>query len=412
MNKIEKRVIIIGGGTFQPIRNHLSLAAPAFGYTAKSIHKLIKGSELYLTKMADWTSKLVTNEDVESFILELVKDRHVGTIILNVALCDFKAEPIDGLDNGWHAKRLETANGNVTLTLTPTDKLISKIRRVRPDIFLVGFKTTTNKSVDEQFLSGLKMMKSSKCNLVLANDTVTRMNLIITPEETMYSVTEKRANAISDLCEMITLRNDLTYHNGIFKPTSLTKNIPFQDAPKSFQEVVKFLIDNGGYIENNGNGFTPGHFCYRNYNHKLAGVGSFVSSQRKVNHNLVEDNGMTLVKVDANEDFEYIGTRKPSVGARSQFIMLQENPNTMAIVHTHNPLKMGSKVPIAEQRPFQCGSLECGMNTVNNLGTFDDGIKAVYLRKHGINILFDFDTPSKKVIQFIKDNVELGVKVR
>lgn len=33
-----KKIIILGGGTFMPIRNHLSLCAPAFGRTAQQIH--------------------------------------------------------------------------------------------------------------------------------------------------------------------------------------------------------------------------------------------------------------------------------------------------------------------------------------------------------------------------------------
>ena len=59
-----RRTIILGGGTFQPIRNHLSLSAPAFGTTARILHVLIPNSELVLTKMADYTSTLMSNEDL------------------------------------------------------------------------------------------------------------------------------------------------------------------------------------------------------------------------------------------------------------------------------------------------------------------------------------------------------------
>jgi len=409
---VKKRVIVIGGGTFSAIRNHLSLSAPAFGYTAKQMHKQLEGSELFLTKMANHKSKLISNLDVELFIDELLEDETVGTIILNAALCDYKAINIDGIECGWHAKRLETAKGDLTITLSPSEKIISKIRRKRPDIFLVGFKTTTDKSSDEQFLIALKMMKSSKCNLVLANDTVTRNNMIITPEETIYSETTDRKLVISELCKMIEMRNSLTYHRGIFKPNSLTTNVSFNSAPDNFKTVIKFLIENGGYLENNGNGFTPGHFCYRldvNSDNKLV---SFVSSQRKVNHNMVEYNGMTLVKIDDEGVFHYIGTKKPSVGARSQYLMLQSNPEMDFIVHTHNPLKVNSNLPIASQKPFQCGSDECGLNTLNNLASVDENIKAVFLDKHGINILFSKNADPNKVIEFIKENIELGIKIK
>lgn len=399
---MERKTVILGGGTFQPIRNHLSLAAPAFGTTAKQIHWAL-GGELILTKMANWTSPLVTNDDVEELIDELLERDDIGTIVMNVAMCDYEAIPINGVDNGWHAKRLKTSEGNVNITLTPTEKVISKIRKKRPDIFLVGFKTTTGETSEDQFLIALKMMKKTKCNLVLANDVVTRNNMIITPEETIYSETILRGAVIEELSNMIKMRSNLTYHRGSFTDS---ENIPFDEAPNKFKDVIRFLIDNGGYIENNGNGFTPGHFCYR------LNEDSFVSSQRGVNHNEVIQNGFTLVKVDENGDLHYYGKRKPSVGARSQNLMLKQNPEYDFIVHTHNPLKEGSKIPVASQKPFQCGSLECGLNTVNNMKDFNEGrLKAVYLDKHGINLLFKKEASSEEVIEFLKENIELGIKV-
>lgn len=396
-----KRVIILGGGTFEPIRNHLALSAPAFGSTAKKIHELIPGSELVLTKMADSKSDLKSNSDVEKYIDELLDDKNVGTIVLNIAFCDFKSEPIDGIENGFHAERLKTSEGNVSLNLTPTDKVISKIRLKRPDIFLVGFKTTTGKTSEEQFLIALQMMKKTKCNLVLANDTVTRNNMVITPEETIYGETNDRSFVLKELVEIIQLRNNLTYNHSIFNNVN---SIPIQETPKNFQNVIDFLIKNGGYIENNGNGFTPGHFCYQ------IDDKSFLSSQRKANHNLVFTEGMSRVEVD-DDKFTVSGKRKASVGARSQWLILQQNPGYDCIIHTHNPLKKGSNMPIAEQRPFQCGSLECGLNTVNNMKEFD-GIKAVYLDKHGANILFNSKDDYQNVIKFIIENIDLGTKVK
>ncbi len=166
------------------------------------------------------------------------------------------------------------------------------------------------------------------------------------------------------------------------------------------------MIDNGGYLENNGNGFTPGHFCWE------ISENTFLSSQRKANHNLVFTEGMSLVEV-SDDKFTVSGSRKASVGSRSQWLMLQENTDYDCIVHTHNPLKSGSLVPTTPQKPYQCGSLECGMNSLNNLGEFKtQDLKSVYLDKHGINILFKSKSDPNMVIEFIKSNIELGVKVK
>ena len=78
------------------------------------------------------------------------------------------------------------------MELTPADKVIGRIRKHRKDIFLVGFKTTANATPQEQFSKGLALMKKASCNLVMVNDTVTRNNFIITPEEESY-------NLISDI---------------------------------------------------------------------------------------------------------------------------------------------------------------------------------------------------------------------
>ena len=408
-----KKIAIIGGGTFAPIRNHLALCAPAFGTTADNLGLLIdevsrelkmgqQDVRIHKTAMAGGHREFRTNEDVSGLLDELISDENVGTIILNVAFCDF--EPIDELA-GFHGPRLKTSLGNRILHIRPSDKIIDKIRRVRPDIFLVGFKTTTNASTNEQFLSGLKMMKRSKCNLVLANDTVTRQNMIITPEESKYCITEDRNKVLTELVNMTLLRNNLTYTRTNF---ILQENIPLNRLPKSFTKVLQYLVDNGGFIENNGNGFTPGHFGVCNGSLKHV----FYSSQRKVNHNDVFKNGMTMVGVRKSGRIDAYGSHKPSVGARSQKLLFDEYPDYDCIVHIHTPLKDGHHdIGWAAQRPFQCGSLECGMNTLQGMTDIEDGIKAVFLEKHGPNILFKSSIDPQKVIDFIDNNFKLGTKI-
>ena len=401
-NMNNKRTIIIGGGTFNPVRAHLSLATRAFGTTARRLHELLPDSELFLTKMADPThSKLISNDDVAIFIDTLLTDKTVGTIILNVAFCDYTGKIAD-IESGFHAERLHTVDGPTEMIISPAEKVISKIRKVRPDIFLVGFKTTTNQTPEDQFLIALKMMKSSKCNLVLANDLTTRHNMILTPEESHYGDTTDRDAALTELAEMVTSRAHATYHTTEFIEQ---ESFPIQEATsQTFQKVIEWVIANNGFISNNGNGFTPGHFCQRITDNV------FFSSQRKANHNLVFSEGMSKVTVSEDQEtFTVSGKRKASVGARSQWLILKENPDFDCIIHTHNPLLPGSTIPITPQKPYQCGSLECGLNTLNHLGDFGN-IKAVYLEKHGANILFKSSSSPESVIQFIKDNIELGVK--
>lgn len=412
MNK--RGVIVFGGGTFSPIATHLSLSAPAFGSTARRIANTLKKNKdkfeyvnLILTDMACSHGEelgIRTNEDVKKVVESLLADEDVGVIVMNIAFCDFKFPSGDRNGN-----RFKTENGPISITLEPdNEKVIDIIRKRRPDIFLVGFKTVTSPadaSFDEvtknMYTVGLKRMKSSKCNLMFVNDTLHRRNMIITPEESHYAHDIGRWEAISMLCEMIELRSSGTFHRTVMHEQ---ENVPFSLFDDKMQEVLKRLIKRGGFICNNGNGFTPGHFCQRTDDI------SFMSSQRKVDHNRVMDVGVTGVEV-VDDILHAYGRTKPSVGARSQWLMFKENPSHKYIIHTHNPLKEGSKIPVRAQYPFQCGSLECGMNTVGGLVEFDHGIKAVFLEKHGANIMFKEETPLEEVWKFIESNIDLGKKV-
>ena len=136
---------------------------------------------------------------------------------------------------------------------------------------------------------------------------------------------------------------------------------------------------------------------------------------------------------------------KPSVGGQSQRIIFEEHPDVDCIVHFHCPLRTIPKsraryapgadpedfeipVPVREQRPFECGSHECGKNTSDGLKQFvetprpeftdflssrmseTDCIKAVMLDEHGPNIGFKATTDPKLVISFIEEFWDLEAK--
>lgn len=176
-----KKVYILGGGTFSHVRNHLAIAAPAFGGTARYLHTLIPGSTLILTKMADPASNIVTNQDVAAYVDQILADPDTNAIIFNMALCDFDGT-IDDVPSGPHAQRLKTMHGDVTMHLTPAEKVIGRIHDTRPDISVVGFKTTTNASIQEQIKAGRNLMLKNQLTLVLANDTTYRRNILITQD--------------------------------------------------------------------------------------------------------------------------------------------------------------------------------------------------------------------------------------
>lgn len=206
------KIYVIGGGTFSHVRNHLALGTPAFGTTAIIIDKALKEelrhkpldieSELILTKMANRESELITNEDVRSRVDFLVEDPSTKAIIFNCALTDFTGI-IDDVPSGKYADRLQTKNGNVSMIMTPATKVIGGIRQKRPDIIVVGFKTTTNQTVETQHSRAMNLMQQNMLSYVVANDTVTRHNILIDHTGTVLFETPNRDILATTLASII-----------------------------------------------------------------------------------------------------------------------------------------------------------------------------------------------------------------
>jgi hypothetical protein len=190
-------VLVMGGGTFSDVTPHLSLCTRAFGTTAKQLYlKLhdegIISTGLMLTKMANHSSSLVSNKDVDEFIQKTLKNPALKAIIFNVAMCDFKGN-VHGYPNTYRL----SSNGSYAMRLMPdTTKVISKIKQQRPDIFLVGFKTTAGDNEAIQIRKAQDQIAISGCDLVLANDITTRNNILVTPNSILTGSRDDLLNTI------------------------------------------------------------------------------------------------------------------------------------------------------------------------------------------------------------------------
>lgn len=407
---MNKQIRIIAGGTFFHVRPHLALAAPAFGSVGNDLLALCEkripemDTALCLTKMADSRSTVETNEDVENVINELVEDLSVKIIFMPVALCDFEGyligkhneQPL--LPSGKNLARLKS-DGTRGLHLRPAQKIISKIRKNRKDIFLVGFKTTSGASEQEMFLAGLNLCKTASCNLVFVNDVHNRTNMIVTPEEAAYHVTKDRQAALLGLVEMAKFRSHLTFTRSTVihgEPVPWNSDL----VPDALRQVVNYCIDRGAYKVFNGS--TVGHFAA-----KLDDT-TFLTSMRKTNFNNLKDNGLVKIKTDGPDTILAYGA-KPSVGGQSQRIVFKDHPDCDCIVHFHCVKKPNSQVPTVSQREFECGSHQCGENTSRGLKKFGN-LYAVYLDQHGPNIVFNSKINPFEVMLFINENFDLNTK--
>jgi hypothetical protein len=427
MGDTMKSIEILGGGTVFHIRNHLALTAPAYGTTARLINDIILDQmydlvrdkqirkydvSLYLTKMAcQGKGNLETNQDIEKLVDKLIANPDTKIIFFNVALVDYEATVLESgvykyhwtpdifpSISGKYEERLKTSDGERTLRLTPSAKLISKIRKERKDIFLVGFKTTCGATEDEQFLTGLHLLKSSSCNLVLANDTKTRTNMIITPEQARYSVTTNRQRVLEELVKMALARSDAHFTRSTVVNGD---SIPWSShlIPSNLRVVVDHCIKAGAYKPFNG--ATVGHFAVK------VNSSDFITSKRKVDFNKLKTIGMVLCRAETENSVVAFGS-KPSVGGQSQRIVFKDHPGTDCIVHFHCPVIPGMEISTRSQKNFECGSHECGKNTSDGLNEEFPGIKCVYLDNHGPNIVFSREIHPKVVIDFIERHFDLS----
>lgn len=401
-----KRVHIISGGTINKVRPHFALAAPAYGSVGRVLEKLAQEQFptmdviLHQTRMAGGRRNLETVEDVARLVEGLKDDPLTKVIIMSAAIADF--EGTVNVPSG----RLKTSDGDLTMQLTPSKKIIDGIRNipnkggaVRKDIFLVSFKATAGATGQEQYESALHNLKRSSSNLVFANDVENHRMMVVTPEEARYHETTNRHEALRGLVEMTELRSHLTFTRSTViagEPVSWSSSL----VPDSLRKVVDHCIHGGAYKLFHG--ATVGHFAV-----KLDDT-TFLTSRRKTNFNRLDEIGLVRIETDGPDSVVAYGS-KPSVGGQSQRSIFKEHPGMDCIAHFHCPIREGSSVPIVSQREFECGSHECGQNTSRGLSQFG-AIKAVYLDQHGPNIVFPRDIDPQIVIDFIEANFDLTKK--
>lgn len=256
---------------------------------------------------------------------------------------------------GKDHERLSTSDGEFSLRLAPTEKIVSSIRKERKDIFLVSFKTTAGKQAHETYTAGLTNLKKTSSNLVFANDITEQHNIVVTPEEFPYYC-DTREDAVDLLAQMVADRTALDF---------VRTNVDLSDSHADLNTLPQRACDTDHEVFNRG-----------------------------------------VVKIYGYDEDGRIkaGATKPSVGEHTQQQIYDELPEADCIVHFHSPFRediVPGTIPIREQAPYECGSIQCGQNTASGMKEVKPGIWAVHLRGHGPNIAFKSSVDPSEVVSFI-----------
>lgn len=104
-----------------------------------------------------------TFEDYQNKLFSLIKEEKPDIIILAAAVSDYGVENyVDG--------KIRTTSDDMVIRLKPLPKLISKVRELAPNSFIVGFKLLVDSTEDELKEACVNSMKTNRLNMIVGND--------------------------------------------------------------------------------------------------------------------------------------------------------------------------------------------------------------------------------------------------
>ena len=167
------KVVVTGGPCREYLDGFRYISNPSSGKMGVAIAEaaLDRGAEVTLvfgpgTAVPPSGAKVVkveTTEEMLDAVVESLKDGDKDVAILSAAAADYK--PTD-------RKMVKTPSGmdHWTVELRPLPKIIERVKKVDPDVFLVGFKAEYDLTEEELIRRATKRMGEAEMDLIVAND--------------------------------------------------------------------------------------------------------------------------------------------------------------------------------------------------------------------------------------------------
>ena len=165
-----KRILISLGGTYEPIDSVRGITNKSSGKMGLALAReaYIRGADLTLVA-ANVTVEIPsvfnvihveTGKEMNEAILSMISEFDI--FISTAAVSDFEFKKLDD-------KKIDSSS-SLFLNLKPTTKIIREVKKINPDIFLVGFKAEFNISRDEIIRCARKQIEAAGTDIVIAND--------------------------------------------------------------------------------------------------------------------------------------------------------------------------------------------------------------------------------------------------
>ena len=115
--------------------------------------------------------------DLKNNVEKLLKENKIDYFIHSMAVSDYMLDYVTNLESikSNNIKvisdtKISSNEDNLVLVLKPTPKIISIIKDISKDTYLVGFKLLDNVSKEELINVAKKLRDKNRCDLVVAND--------------------------------------------------------------------------------------------------------------------------------------------------------------------------------------------------------------------------------------------------
>lgn len=196
-----KKIIITAGGTSEKIDNVRKITNSSSGKLGMMIaNELLKEKDIMIyyicskqsLKPQDPKVKIIEINgtiDLKNTIEKILLNEKIDYFIHSMAVSDYMTDYVTSLNKIKESilkysnidtalshietirdNKISSNEDNLVIVLKPTPKVISIIKDISPETYLVGFKLLDNVSKDELIRVGKKLKDKNKCDLVIAND--------------------------------------------------------------------------------------------------------------------------------------------------------------------------------------------------------------------------------------------------
>ena len=198
-----KRIVITAGGTSERIDNVRKITNSSSGKLGLAIaNHLLEQEDVEIYYVCSKTSvrplddrvKVIEIEgtvDLKETVENLLINNKIDYFIHSMAVSDYTTDYVttierikesirlNGIDEGFNnvsvlnGTKISSYEDNLVIVLKPTPKIISLIKNLSPETYLVGFKLLDGVSKEELINVATRLRDKNRCDLVVANDLAT-----------------------------------------------------------------------------------------------------------------------------------------------------------------------------------------------------------------------------------------------